>query len=99
MPTSRMISNGITSFAGCPIQHLWWHLEERKPPFPLKLDDTAKQFLWKAIVGIPEVEFFVLPEPYAHIFGTQYDDSSDKDKLKSKNPLDQVCFVQCTGTV
>ena len=56
------------SFKGCPIEQLWKHLEVRKPPFPLKLDAAAKQFLWKAIVDMSEVEFFVLEEPFSHVF-------------------------------
>ncbi|KAL9959948.1 hypothetical protein ACROYT_G033327 [Oculina patagonica] len=76
---------------GCPIQELWKHLEERRPPFPLRLDDGTKQFLWKAIIGIPDVEFFALTEPLSHIFGTEHGEGAKKESAshEPQNPLDK----------
>lgn len=74
---------------------MWTHLEERRPPFPLKLDDTAKQFLWNAIVRTPDIEFFALTEPFSHIFGTKHKEETKQESAncEPKNPLDQVCTV------
>ena len=79
-------------YPGCPVQELWKHLEERRPPFSLKLDDRGKQFLWKAIARTPDVEFFALAEPFPHIFGTKQGERTEKKSvhLQAQNPLDQV---------
>ncbi|XP_020617741.1 general transcription factor 3C polypeptide 1-like isoform X2 [Orbicella faveolata] len=76
---------------GCPIQELWKHLEERRPPFPFKLDDRAKQFLWKAIARTLDIEFFALAEPFPHIFGTKQGERTDNESAhhQAQNPLDQ----------
>ncbi|XP_022784579.1 general transcription factor 3C polypeptide 1-like [Stylophora pistillata] len=76
---------------GCPIQELWKHLKERGPPFSLPLDDSTKQFLWKGIIKFQEVDFFALPEPFPHIFGSRQEQGSkDKDtNPEQKSSLDQ----------
>ncbi|XP_044181643.1 general transcription factor 3C polypeptide 1-like isoform X7 [Acropora millepora] len=74
---------------GCPIQQLWKHLEERKPPFPLKLDSAAKEFIWKAIVDMPGVEFFVLDKPLPHVFGAKCNDADEMQLMRSTNPVGQ----------
>lgn len=70
------------------------------------MDDGTKQFLWKAIIGIPDVEFFALTEPLSHIFGTEHGEGAKKESAshEPQNPLDQVltCTVMynaCTRTV
>ena len=83
----------INFLVGCPIQQLWKHLEERKPPFPLKLDSAAKEFIWKAIVDMPGVEFFVLDKPLPHVFGAKCNDADEMQLMQSTNPVGQVLFV------
>lgn len=105
-----LLFNKLFYYLGCPIQELWKHLEERRPPFPFKLDDRAKQFLWKAIVRTLDIEFFALAEPFPHIFGTKQGERTDNESAhhQAQNPLDQVfelnatCFAPnrvCTHTV
>ncbi|XP_068737049.1 general transcription factor 3C polypeptide 1-like isoform X2 [Montipora capricornis] len=85
---SCMDEIALDGFDGCPIEQLWKHLEVRKPPFPLKLDAAAKQFLWKAIVDMSEVEFFVLEEPFSHVFSKKCNDM-EAIEIRPKNPHDQ----------
>lgn len=83
-----LLVNRLFYCPGCPVHELWRHLEERRPPFPLKLDERAKQFLWKAIARTPDIEFFALTEPFQHIFGTKQGERTEKES--AQNPLDQV---------
>lgn len=65
------------------------------------MDNGAKQFLWKAIVRTPDVEFFVLAEPFPHIFGTKHREGTEKESAnyQAQNPLDQVFNIfRCART-
>ncbi|XP_029009118.1 general transcription factor 3C polypeptide 1 [Betta splendens] len=48
--------DGITIFS------LWIRLENRKPKFPLKLDECTKEFVWKSLLSNAELTFFELPQ-------------------------------------
>lgn len=47
---------------GITIPTLWIRLEDRKPGFPLKLDDCTKELIWKSLVINSELLFYELPE-------------------------------------
>uniref|UniRef100_UPI00398EFA82 general transcription factor 3C polypeptide 1 isoform X2 n=1 Tax=Pristiophorus japonicus TaxID=55135 RepID=UPI00398EFA82 len=47
---------------GITFSTLWFRLDSRVPAFPLLLDPATKQFLWEALIGSREVEFYELPE-------------------------------------
>lgn len=84
---------GSEFLLGCPIQQLWKHLEERRPAFPLQLDDSTKQFLWKGITRIQDVDFFALSEPLNPlIFSSRQEQETKNENANSegKSPLDQV---------
>lgn len=46
---------------GITLPSLWIRLEDRKPKFPLKLDEQTKAFLWRALVHNPEIRFYEQP--------------------------------------
>ncbi|XP_070771379.1 general transcription factor 3C polypeptide 1 [Enoplosus armatus] len=47
---------------GITIPSLWIRLENRRPTFPLKLDDCTKELLWKSLVNNPDLKFYQLPQ-------------------------------------
>lgn len=95
-----LVSNKLSYYLGCPIQALWKHLEERRPPFSLKLDDGAKQFLWEAIARTPDIEFFALAEPFPHIVSANQGERTDNESahFQAQNPLDQVLVFKLNAT-
>lgn len=46
---------------GITIPTLWIRLEDRQPKFPLKLDDSTKELLWKSLINNTELTFYHLP--------------------------------------
>ncbi|XP_047435192.1 general transcription factor 3C polypeptide 1-like [Mugil cephalus] len=63
---------------GITIPSLWIRLESRLPPFPLKLDDCTKGFLWKSLASNSDLSFYQLPE--------QRDDVVLFDRFKDIDP-------------
>lgn len=63
-------------FIGCPITKLWQNLAQRKPPFPTKIDDGVKAYLWKGIVENLDVKFYALENPLPHLFNN----NTEEDK-------------------
>jgi hypothetical protein len=50
--------------SGITLSALWNRLTVRKPEFPLKLDDSCRNFLWTNIVAVNDaLSFYELPEP------------------------------------
>lgn len=47
--------DGITIFS------LWIRLDDRKPKFPLKLDECTKEYIWKSLVTNTDLKFYELP--------------------------------------
>uniref|UniRef100_A0A3B5MPJ3 Uncharacterized protein n=1 Tax=Xiphophorus couchianus TaxID=32473 RepID=A0A3B5MPJ3_9TELE len=47
---------------GITLPSLWIRLEDRKPKFPLKLDDCTKSFIWRSLVNNADLSFHELPE-------------------------------------
>lgn len=47
---------------GITIPTLWIRLEDRRPKFPLKLDDSTKELIWKSLVSSSGLRFCELPE-------------------------------------
>ncbi|KAM7394584.1 hypothetical protein PAMP_021375 [Pampus punctatissimus] len=47
---------------GITIPTLWIRLEDRKPTFPLKLDDGTKELIWKSLVANTDLKFYQLPQ-------------------------------------
>lgn len=47
--------DGITIFS------LWIRLDDRKPKFPLKLDEWTKEYIWKSLVTNTDLKFYELP--------------------------------------
>ncbi|XP_067134932.1 general transcription factor 3C polypeptide 1 [Centruroides vittatus] len=47
---------------GITLTVLWLRLEKR-PHFPLPLDEDSKAFIWEVISQHPDIEFYELPEP------------------------------------
>lgn len=48
---------------GITIPTLWIRLENRQPPFPLKLDDSTKAgLIWKCLVNNTDLRFYELPQ-------------------------------------
>uniref|UniRef100_A0A8C2WE14 General transcription factor 3C polypeptide 1 n=1 Tax=Cyclopterus lumpus TaxID=8103 RepID=A0A8C2WE14_CYCLU len=45
---------------GITFPSLWIRLEDRKPAFPLKLDDPSKDFIWKSLISNTELRFYQL---------------------------------------
>ncbi|XP_061082506.1 general transcription factor 3C polypeptide 1 [Conger conger] len=52
---------------GITISSLWIRLEDRHPKFPLKLDPSTKEFLWKSLVCDPDIELYELPRERAQL--------------------------------
>lgn len=46
---------------GITIPTLWIRLGDRKPRFPLKLDDSTKEFIWRSLVANSDLTFYLLP--------------------------------------
>ncbi|XP_061882578.1 general transcription factor 3C polypeptide 1-like isoform X1 [Entelurus aequoreus] len=46
---------------GITIPTLWIRLQDRTPKFPLKLDDSTKEFIWKSLVDNGDLTFYLLP--------------------------------------
>ncbi|XP_077380152.1 general transcription factor 3C polypeptide 1 isoform X2 [Festucalex cinctus] len=46
---------------GITIPSLWLRLEDRNPKFPLKLDDSTKELVWRSLVTNSDMTFYVLP--------------------------------------
>ena len=59
----------------------------------MKLDSAAKEFIWKAIVDMSGVEFFVLDKPLPHVSGAKCSDADEMQLMRSTNPVGQVLFV------
>ena len=49
--------------SGITLSALWLRLSDRKPPFPIKLDDNSKAFLWKHIAQAEDLSYYELPSP------------------------------------
>ena len=49
--------------------------------------------MWKAIVDMSGVEFFVLDKPLQHLFGANCGDADEMQLMRSTNPVGQVFFV------
>lgn len=47
---------------GITIPSLWIRLEDRKPKFPLKLDDCTKELIWKSLISNTDLKFYQLPK-------------------------------------
>lgn len=52
----------LEGLEGITIPTLWIRLDDRKPKFPLKLDDYTKAFLWSSLVHNTELAFYELPQ-------------------------------------
>ncbi|KAM4595765.1 general transcription factor 3C polypeptide 1 [Fundulus diaphanus] len=46
---------------GITIPSLWIRLQDRKPEFPLKLDDYTKGFIWRSLASNADLSFYQLP--------------------------------------
>lgn len=46
---------------GITIPSLWIRLEGRQPKFPLKLDDSTKELIWKSLINNTDLKFYQLP--------------------------------------
>lgn len=46
---------------GITVPTLWIRLEATQPKFPLKLDDSTKDFLWKSLISNSDLKFYELP--------------------------------------
>lgn len=46
---------------GITIPTLWIRLEKRQPKFPLQLDDSTKEYLWKSLINNTDLKFYQLP--------------------------------------
>ncbi|XP_035993309.1 general transcription factor 3C polypeptide 1 [Fundulus heteroclitus] len=46
---------------GITIPSLWIRLQDRKPEFPLKLDDYTKGFIWRSLASNVDLSFYQLP--------------------------------------
>lgn len=46
---------------GITIPTLWIRLENRQPKFPLQLDDSTKEHLWKSLINNTDLKFYQLP--------------------------------------
>ena len=47
---------------GITIPTLWIRLEDRKPKFPLKLDDGTKELIWRSLISNTDLKFYQLPQ-------------------------------------
>ncbi|XP_010777152.1 general transcription factor 3C polypeptide 1-like, partial [Notothenia coriiceps] len=47
---------------GITIPSLWIRLENRKPAFPLKLDDHTKELVWRSLINNTELKLYQLPQ-------------------------------------
>lgn len=47
---------------GITIPCLWIRLENRKPKFPLKIDECTKELLWKSFISNSDLKFYQLPQ-------------------------------------
>lgn len=63
---------------GCPGTKLWKNLEETSPPFPMKIDDDVKTYLWKGIVEVLDLKFYALEKPLPHIFANCEEENRKK---------------------
>lgn len=46
---------------GITLPSLWIRLEGRQPKFPLKLDDSTKELIWKSLIHNTDLKFYQLP--------------------------------------
>ncbi|XP_015249512.1 PREDICTED: general transcription factor 3C polypeptide 1-like isoform X1 [Cyprinodon variegatus] len=51
----------LEGLEGITLPSLWIRLEDRKPKFPLKLDDCTKGFIWRSLASNAELSFYELP--------------------------------------
>ncbi|KAJ4944248.1 hypothetical protein JOQ06_012793, partial [Pogonophryne albipinna] len=47
---------------GITIPSLWIRLENRKPAFPLKLDDHTKELVWRSLINNTELKLYQMPQ-------------------------------------
>lgn len=47
---------------GITIPSLWIRLEDKKPKFPLKLDDSTKELLWRYLISNTDLKVYQLPK-------------------------------------
>lgn len=47
---------------GITLPSLWIRLEGRQPEFPLKLDDSTKELIWKSLINNTDLKFYQLPQ-------------------------------------
>lgn len=47
---------------GITLPSLWLRLENRKPKFPLKLDEPTKELLWRSLTSDPDLKFYQNPQ-------------------------------------
>lgn len=47
---------------GITLPSLWLRLEDRKPKFPMMLDERTKSFMWKALVHNCDISFYEQPQ-------------------------------------
>ncbi|XP_034542767.1 general transcription factor 3C polypeptide 1 [Notolabrus celidotus] len=63
---------------GITLPSLWIRLEDRKPKFPLQLDDCTKELLWKSLLSNSDLKFYELPQ--------ERDDVELTDRFKDIDP-------------
>nr|XP_057921258.1 general transcription factor 3C polypeptide 1-like [Doryrhamphus excisus] len=73
---------------GITIPSLWIRLEDRKPKFPLKLDDSTKELIWKSLVGNSELTFYLLPTDREDVvLYDRFQDSQETVSLEDKKDV------------
>uniref|UniRef100_A0A8C6MKJ1 Ral transcription factor IIIC subunit 1 n=1 Tax=Nothobranchius furzeri TaxID=105023 RepID=A0A8C6MKJ1_NOTFU len=76
---------------GITIPSLWIRLEDRRPKFPLKLDDCTKGFIWSYLVSNVDFRFYELPQERENIElfdrfkGLDPDTGVEKETLSSQH--------------
>uniref|UniRef100_A0A8C6NY38 Ral transcription factor IIIC subunit 1 n=1 Tax=Nothobranchius furzeri TaxID=105023 RepID=A0A8C6NY38_NOTFU len=75
---------------GITIPSLWIRLEDRRPKFPLKLDDCTKGFIWSYLVSNVDFRFYELPQERENIelfdrYGLDPDTGVEKETLSSQH--------------
>ncbi|XP_019717710.1 general transcription factor 3C polypeptide 1 [Hippocampus comes] len=92
---------------GITIPALWIRLGDRKPRFPLKLDDSTKEFIWRSLVANSDLTFYLLPAErddvvlYDRFQSNEENDVEDKDVYPvhiirdNKDGLQGSCATFC----
>ncbi|XP_049576540.1 general transcription factor 3C polypeptide 1 isoform X1 [Syngnathus scovelli] len=79
---------------GITIPALWIRLGERKPEFPLQLDDGTKELVWRSLVANSDLTFYLLPaERNDVVLNDRFKMSHEENGVEDGQDVYPLCII------